>query len=181
MPTMMGGGVHGRARGGEFGGPGETYVGSGGTDEEVESDPGFWINIEGRLLFGTTQTEAFRFFDEVLYPRLRALSQQGGWGFYIPEKDPKNTQKVEQPNLREPTIRPTLVSASPFAQGPGPRGARGGAIQIGQPEADAEQSVALPDPVTGEDMSTDWLFAVGFKVKLGEPPASETGEDTAQE
>jgi hypothetical protein len=40
-----------------------------------------------------------------------------------------------------------------------------------------EGEIANPDPVTGESMDTDWKFSLGFKLKLGDAPAEETGEE----
>jgi hypothetical protein len=46
------------------------------------------------------------------------------------------------------------------------------------PTETTEETVAYPDPVTGEDMSTDWKFGLGFKIKLGEAPEPEPAKET---
>ena len=57
---------------------------------------------------------------------------------------------------------------------PAARGRPVGPLTPGQPGD--EEVIANPDPVTGEDMSTDWNFSLGFKIKLGEPPESKAEE-----
>ena len=167
----MGGGGGGGGRfaggGGRFGGmggpprptPGGDDSGGGG-----DSTPGFYVSVEGRLLYGKLQSEAIALIAEEFYPALRELGSQPGQGFYIPEQDPKNLD-ADKANLRTPSVVAFMggrtVSYLPTAPGTPPD----------------EDVIAYPDPVTGEDMSTDWTFSLGFKIKLGEAPEPEGGEE----
>jgi type IV pilus assembly protein PilM len=158
-----------------FGGPlppGEVFGDEAA--EEGAGEPGFYVSLEGRLLYGTQKSDAVRLIDESFYPRLRELGNQFGLGFYIPEKDPKSSA-MDKANLRTPSV-------VQFAGGAGVSVApRGGRLQprigpgpTGSTEGD--ETVAYPDPVTGEDMSFDWNFTLGFKIKLGEPPEGEAAK-----
>lgn len=150
-------------------------------EESGEGEPGFYVALEGRLLYGEVPSEAVQLIDGVFYNNLRSLGSRPGLGFYIPEKDPRSLEPGQSNfptrGIVEPYIPQGTVSA--FA-GPGLRGRMGGpaaapaAAPAGQPAG--EDTVRFPDPVTGEDMSKDWRFRLGFKVKLGEPPAEQGGE-----
>lgn len=143
----------------------------GGADEDV-SKGGFYVTLSGRLLYGTLQSDAVDFIATKFYRRLLELGHTPGLGFYVPEKDPKSPER-DKSNL--PVPWPTRYAGSPAAA-PLPSAMSGRTFAPsptpGQPAG--EPTVAYPDPVTGEDMSTDWLFQVGFKVKLGEPPKDES-------
>lgn len=148
--------------GGRFAGPvaqsmqqTQTGMEGGGGD-----NPGFYVSIQGRLLYGKVPSEAIALITEDFYPRLQRLFNVPGLGFYIPEKDTKNLD-AHQRNLRIPQV-------TPFS----------GATQLmsytlpGMAAPSGETAENL-DPVTGEAMTYDWNFSLGFKIKLGEPPAVE--------
>lgn len=138
---------------------------SSGGDEGA----GFYIAVQGRLLYGKLQSDAVELITEDFYRNLRHLGNLPGLGFYIPEQDPKNLDG-DKANLRVPSV----VQFS-GGMGGGPVMARfGRAPGVVQPGD--EETIANPDPVTGEDMSYDWNFSLGFKIKLGEPPESEKEE-----
>jgi len=120
--------------------------------------------MQGRLLYGELQSDAVALITEDFYQNLRRLGTVPGLGFYLPEEDPKNPDG-DKANLRVPHVVRFVGS------GPGSPTRRLGPTAVpGQPGD--EETIANPDPVTGEDMSSDWNFSLGFKIKLGEPPES---------
>ena len=126
-----------------------------------DGEGGYYVHIEGRLLAGTDRPTAVRLVEEQFYPKLKALGSVPGRGFFVPDVDPMNASR-KKANLREPYVYQYAGAASPIR-----------AVAPGAPGEEGEEVVAYPDPVTGEDMITDWRFALGFKIKLGEPPAEE--------
>jgi type IV pilus assembly protein PilM len=157
-----------------------------GSYSESQSEPaegvsdgnaGFYVSLDGRLVYGAAQSDAVRLISEEYFPELCRQSRAPGLGFYVPEQDPKNIAFGER-NLTFHCsafvgglgtfvgARP-IGSRTPSPAGPGP--------------AEGEPTVANPDPVTGEDMSFDWNFHLGFKIKLGEPPEAEPAEAAAGE
>jgi len=128
-----------------------------------EGGSGFYVSIQGRLLCGQDQSEAVELITENFFPRLEAMANAGGLGFYIPKKDPKNMTDRDQKNLRHSPPTRFMAPASMLRRAP----VSGAAV---------EDEIAIPDPVTGEDMSTDWSYSVGFKIKLGEPPEAPQRE-----
>ena len=150
-------------------GRGRTPAGSSSTPSPSEGEggggnaPGFYVTIRGRLLYGKLTSDAVSLITEDFYPRLKQMANAPGVGFYIPEKDLKSDES-DQRNLRVPqvmmTSRPASISVFPTAATPG-----------------NEPAPEFADPVTGEDMSYDWTFSLGFKIKLGEPPAEEPKND----
>ncbi len=179
-------------------GMGPAFGGGGGAVEETAEAPGFFVSIQGRLLYGERQSEAVSLIEEDFYPRLRELGRTPGLGFYIPEKDEKNVSDPDNRNLARPWVVQYMGTrrSGGFAARGGGGGVRGAGMGMGaggrmaggrmmgampgmgmaQPGEEGEPSVQFPDPVTGEDMATDWTFRLGFKIKIGEPPA-EAGED----
>jgi len=187
-PGLTGGG-RGRGLGPQNYGEVDMYPQSEGDQSKAEA-PGFYVYLQGRVLFGADRSQAAALLTEEYYPNLLRLGQQAGLGFYVPLKDPK--ARNEQ-NFSAPIITKYYESAQGGAQGPGPgnmmfpagRGARtpgGQTFQPGlaAPGANPEDAGKMLDPVTGEDMATDWRFEFGFKIKLGEKPAeeSEAGSET---
>jgi type IV pilus assembly protein PilM len=143
--------------GGVMPGRGVPPPSSSGATEGGKGVPGFYVAIDGRLLYGTVQSEPVALITEDFYRNLRRLCNVPGLGMYIPEKDPKSGDR-DKANLGEPRVYPFVggIGGQPIAPQPG-----------------SEAVVANPDPVTGEDMSTDWKFSLGFKIKIGEAPAAE--------
>ncbi|MBI5865890.1 MAG: type IV pilus assembly protein PilM [Planctomycetes bacterium] len=151
------GGGGGRMRGPAA--PIEAAVSSGG-DSGAATAPGFFIQIQGRLLYGADQSQAFEYIDKVLYENFRKVFKQPGLGFYLPEEDPKNT--VDKKNLRNvvPISVQSMLPASAMV-----------AARPARPGETEQAAVALdPDPLTGEERATDWNITIGFKVKMGEAP-----------
>jgi hypothetical protein len=104
---------------------------------------GFVVAVSGRLLYGDTRAQVSDFLENEYFSRLRKLASEAGRGFYIPD----DQGAIATPRFRR--AAPSQLSGS---------GAAGG--------ADASQK----DPVTGEDVSTDWRVEFEFKLKLGEKP-----------
>ncbi len=155
--------------------PGEGWSGYEEEDkgDVGEGEAGFYVSLEGRLLYGEQQSEAVRLITEDFYPRLIEMGKQAGLGFYIPETDPRSTASGKA-NLRlDPVVQ--FASGTGLARQP-QLGARGRLAPTTPGTTEGEEIVANPDPVTGEDMSFDWNFSLGFKIKLGERPTDEGGE-----
>ncbi len=151
---------------GAWGGPpgfGPPGMGRGGRAPAPEpaapsaasGEGGFIVRITGRLLYGRRQSEASRWLESEYFVSLRELSRRAGWGFYIPDDDPKEPDKRAIARL----------SLAPYF----------GDLRTGaglSPPGGAGPEVAKPrDPVTDEDASSDWRVELAFKVKLGPPPA----------
>ena len=105
---------------------------------------------------GQTQPEAVGFLTDEYFPNLRKLGAEPGRGFYIPDDDPHD------PNKR------SISRSVPKPLGGGSRTA---VFVPGQPGRPSQEEIK--DPLTGQDMSTDWLIEFGFKVRLGEKPKTE--------
>ncbi len=121
---------------------------------------GFIVRVEGRLLYGRSQPEAAEWIKSFL-ANLRERGQQPGLGFHIPEDDPKTPGGRA---ISEPT--PVRYHQTGL----------GGSLQptdFARPGVPAAVAAQYPDPVTGEDMSTDWKLRFAFKVKLGEKGAPD--------
>lgn len=158
----FGGGGFGEGGGGEGGGARSAFGrgggGGGGGGGEAEADsgapdpnPGYYVAISGRLLGGTMTSEAAAFFTQQYYPLILRQGSQPGLGFHVPEVDPKNPQG----NLPLPTLVQVAMRLPPT------QAATGEGVP---PE--------YQDPVTEEDIRQDWEFQFGFKIKLGDAPAS---------
>jgi type IV pilus assembly protein PilM len=176
MPYGPGAPMPGRVPGRMAPGPGPYLPEMVVAEDEGEAagEAGFYVNLTGRLLYGEQRSEAVTLITEDFYPRLRELGNRPDLGFYVPEKDPKSTE-LDKANLPTPSIVQLAASgASPAVPRAQPRG-RAAPVLPGTPPGTAEETVAYPDPVTGEDMSYDWNFSLGFKIKLGEPPEAEGG------
>ena len=130
-------------------------------DAGAGGSAGFYVSIQGRLLYGKVQSDAIALITEDFYPRLKKLANVPGLGFFIPEKDLRNQMDANQANLRVPavTLNSGLMRMNPFPTGATPLGADPSAVNL--------------DPITGEDVTYDWNFSLGFKIKIGEPPATE--------
>lgn len=133
----------------------QTGMEGGGGD-----NPGFYVSIQGRLLYGKVPSEAIALITEDFYPRLQRLLNAPGLGFHVPEKDTKNLD-ANQRNLRIPQVTPSSGATQLMSYTlPG----------MAAPSGETAENL---DPVTGEAMTYDWNFSLGFKIKLGEPPAVE--------
>lgn len=122
---------------------------------------GFVVRVQGRLLFGTSPADASRWMDTELFARLREAGSKPGMGFFIPASD---AAAGGTPVFARPLIRKAggdQASNPPPVAPPMP----------GQPVTPVPrpESGAI-DPITGEDMSNDWIVSFAFKVKRGEPP-----------
>ncbi len=158
-----------------LGGPGAPSAGTGGKGGK----PGFFVVLRLRVLYGQEQSEAVHLLEAEVFPRLLELGHQKGLGFWIPATDEQNTLDPQHKNLELHIRRIETPAGTSVAYMPGP-GGRGGAgagrmsgAAAGLPAGGATSGRNEPqfvDPVTGEDMSTDWIAEVGFKVLLGEPP-----------
>jgi len=185
--TLQGmGGPSGRMRPG--GNPMEMYTqptNTGGGDSESGeggSNPGFYVHLAGRVLYGAEQHQAASFLSDKFLPALMTLSRRPGLGFFIPTRDEQATSSDKR-NLSINNGRVEYHEAR-HAAAPGvstPFSARGAVSPMpAAPGANPDESlVRAPDPVTGEDMATDFRFNFGFKIKLGEPPAEEQPEGAA--
>lgn len=140
------------------------------TQQQEASDspvgPGFYVSISGYFPYGETQSQASMLIADEFNPTILQLGNRPGLGFYVPKNDPKSPTGE---NLRLPVIVRRFDASSGLLQ-PGMGAAAPGAPGSDRPEA------MFPDPVTGEDMITDWRFQTGFKIKLGDPPPADTGD-----
>ncbi|MFH1748657.1 MAG: type IV pilus assembly protein PilM [Planctomycetota bacterium] len=128
---------------------------------------GFHVRVTGRLLYGESPGQAVSFLTEEYYGNLRNLASRPGLGFHVPD-DPED----QNDQSKQIFTRPVPRRLGTGAQRSNPMS---GAINPG-----TNQNVPL-DPVTGEDMSSDWNIDFGFKVKLGEKPQTEQpGQPGAQ-
>jgi type IV pilus assembly protein PilM len=164
--AIEGGSVRGRgprSAPGGFDVPSQTQQPSDSKSETAEA-PGFYVTLEGRLLFGDKQADANQFMEKVVLANLRQLAQRASLGFYLSDDDPSSPDESKR-NLRLFSVKecfPQLKErfGQPIIQPPG-----GGT---------AEKPKGPEDPVTGEDMTNDWRFQIGLKLKLGEKPAAKT-------
>lgn len=135
--------------------PSQQQEASPGATGGGESSAGeLFVHVEGRLLFGREQQDAIGFLENEWLPRLKQMGATKGLGFFVVDDDPKAAeQKLLIPIVRSYYQRSSqnfLSREQPTQQGP-----------------------KEEDPVTGEDMMSDWKFEISFKVKLGEKPAKE--------
>jgi type IV pilus assembly protein PilM len=142
-------------------GPAPTPSGGGGASKgggAPAAGAGFIVRVEGRLLYGRTQPEVIEWF-KLLRANLLERGQQAGLGFHIPDDDPK-----------DPTKKAIAIQTPiKYIQG-------GAGISMQPVEAQPALAVVqYPDPLTGEDMGTDWKIKLAFKVKLGEKGAAPGG------
>lgn len=180
-------------RGGR-GGALQPHAPSGGGAGDA-SAPGFLVHVVARMPYGAEQSEAIKLITGEFYESLRRLGNRPGQGFYIPEEDPRNPGDRNR-NLGLPKVtryqldpgQPSRFGGAPSIspRGRDPRMAAGAEDVIGDAGLDpGAASAAGPDaergkdPMTGEDWSKDWKVEFVFKIKLGEPPAQETGEPGA--
>jgi len=168
-PGGFGGGPPGGFGGGPpggWGGPpgaGPPGMGRGGRPPAPQAAPesgapgegGFIVRVTGRLLYGRRQSDASRWLESEYFVNLRELSRKQGWGFYIPDDDPKEPDKRA---IVKVSLAPYYADLRP-GTGFAPPGGAG-------PDATKPR-----DPITDEDASNDWKVELAFKVKLGEPPA----------
>lgn len=158
--SLSGGGSP-RGMGGGGGGDGSNIIETG--EGGISENSGFWVVLSGRMLFGEDQSRASSAIEELL-ANLLAAGQQPDLGFYIPSEDEKNAADRNR-NVRRLQLVKYYPQQSNFVAG----GASPGTAVV-PPE--------FADPVTGEDMRTDWRFTVAFKIRIGvmpEKPASEPG------
>jgi type IV pilus assembly protein PilM len=160
--------------GGDYEAPRQTHA------TGSEGQPGFYVHVTGRMPYGRVYSEAIAFITNEFYENLRRAGRQPGTGFYIPEEDPGNRphgKNLSTPNLSQYYSEAHRVgSFSTGSRG----GVRGGSDVVGDfAPPGAPESKGLTDPVTGEDMSTDWRFDFGFKVRLGEMPAAKPADEKA--
>ncbi|RMF77802.1 MAG: hypothetical protein D6744_10935 [Planctomycetota bacterium] len=144
-----------------------------------DGKPGFLVVMKLRILYGEDKSQPIELITREFYNRLLTLSREiPGLGFYVPRTDP---QGPDNKNLDDDYIAVTRVYDERTAAGglAGGRGARAGFAPPVTPEAagEGEDVVLVPDPVTGEDMITDWETELVFKIKLGEPPKEENDKD----
>lgn len=143
-------------------GPSVTNI-PGGSDADagpiVPGQSGFYVRVSGRSLYGRTQADATQFITTKLIDRIKQIGKKPGWGFFVPDDDPKTGMK----NLAPEMVTPTYYYN------------RGAMAPIGQPQPNdptQAQTIQFKDPVTEEDMVTDWKVNFAFKIKIGEPPAA---------
>ncbi len=143
----------------------------GGGDSAAAAGGGFYISINGYFTYGGTQVEASRFLTSELIPTIRQLGNVPGRGFFVPDSDPANPTGQNLPTL--PVITPRFDRGAALTPTPGLPTTPSVA---GTPDA-TKPTALYPDPVTGEEMVTDWRFQLGFKVKLGDPPAQPAADE----
>lgn len=131
--------------------------GSSGPGGPGSGMDGFIVRISGRLLYGTDQKEALDMISREFYPRLLQLGQRKGLGFHILDSDPKNPDQKRNPH------KPVVTLYYPQAQNLNP-------MMQPRPSDPSAQKPLIADPVTDEDMSTDWRFQINFKIKIGDKP-----------
>ena len=166
MGGMLGGGREFR----EFT---EAPAEDGGESGPIEG-AGFYVSIVGRLLYGESRSEAAGLLSEVYFTRLRELGQVAKLGFYVLDKDKQVRDQEKNPNLFR--ISPYYADATGRREF-GRRGRQAFTVRGTMPAEGEAENNPFADPVTGEDMSKDWRFEMGFKIKLGEKPeAEEPGE-----
>lgn len=170
---MLDGGFGGGRNPRGFGGGGEVVQApsEGGEGEASAGSPGFYVQINTRILFGDNQGTLVSFLDEQLFPRLKQLAKTPGLGWYIPDTDEKNMENKR--NLRYST--PMNVMPSNASVG-------GGDMRSAfAPQGSEAEIVRDPDPLTGEERATDWRITIGFKIKMGEaPPAPPADANSGQ-
>jgi len=130
---------------------------------------GFTVHVSARLLYGESQSDVSRFFTSEYFPNLRQRFAQANLGFYIPEDDPKDKTKVYLHMSPAPRQLGAAQSSTVARGGLDVMTSMGPPGGLGAPTA---QTPANMDPVTGEDMSTDWVVEYAFKIKKGEKPAA---------
>ena len=135
-----------------------------------EKHGGFVVRVEGRLLYGTSRSEASRWLEGLYFANLRRVFTQPGLGFYLPADDPRDRTKRA---IVTQHIRPyaEVVSGMPTPPG-GPPGMPAPAPGV-PPGTPGPARPRVVDPVTGEDAQTDWRVSLAFKIALGTPPAAE--------
>ncbi len=132
------------------------------------SVPGFYVTIQGRMLYGASQDQAVGYIESELFPAIKKVFSQAGLPFYIPDEDAKNTADAKKSNLRYSSPMSVKAMLPANAQG----GSFRGGAQSGRPnDPNAAQAIVYdPDPLTGEERATDWRVGIAFKVKMGEKP-----------
>ncbi len=159
-----GGGGGGMMRPGGGGGgmmrPGGGGGGGGGVASRGKGEPGFYVVMSGRVLYGTDRSQATELITGEFYRNLLANGTLQGLGFHVPEVNPADKTK----NL------PVTISVEKVYGNVTP------GAQFGMPGESQESVVLYPDPVTGEDMKDDWRFELAFKVMMGDAPQKE-GDD----
>ncbi len=173
-------GLNPRGRGGEAGfRPSKEEEGGGGEESQESggaaagSDPGFMVTLSGYVMFGEAGNEVVGFLDNEFKARLLELGALPGRGFHIPAQDPSSSDRDKR-NVLSAVEKRFATGAGGFAAvAARATGASGASGAGGEPEG---PQALFPDPVTGEEMATDWQFSVSFKVKLGEPPAPAAPE-----
>lgn len=113
---------------------------------------GFYVRVSGRSLYGKSQPDATQFITTKVVERIHTLGKTPGMGFYVPDEDPKAQDKR---NLAPESAFPLKYYGGVAPAVPDP----------------SQQGPLYKDPVTEEDMSTDWKVSFAFKIKLGDPPA----------
>jgi hypothetical protein len=172
-----------RGRGGGMVGPGggnprfggrmpgyveEPMSGGGGSGDESEGDPttrGFLVTMTGKLLYGKDNAAAQRLFESEIEPLLAQLGTKKGLGFHVLAEDPKRDDKK---NIVVQVVPYYQNAKNPFGQ------VLGGAN-------DPNQADLYKDPLTDENMTTDWKFAISFKVQVGDAPEPEEGEQSTED
>lgn len=162
---MMG---RGFGRMGRMAPPPETATPSGdGGGAGGDGKGGFVLRLEGRLLHGEDKASAFTLLESEFMPRLRQLAGRKGLGLHIPDEDPKtpsDQKKYSTLNVNEYYQR-TRTARELF-----------GGNQPTGPAAAEEKPPEFADPVTGEDMSSDWKFVINVKLKMGDKPEPKSDE-----
>lgn len=165
---------------------------SGDSGSAGAGEPGFYVHISGRMLYGENPTEAITFLTKELFPNVLKIGRRPGQGWYIPDTDPKSPDQQGKSNLyvsRVIKVAPETAgaAASPLQQFGGRSTGRfvgGDDVVAGgfDPTAGAVPDPLQDrnkDPLTGEDMTSDWKFDLQFKIKLGEPPAPAADPNAA--
>lgn len=133
---------------------------------------GFYVTLRGRTTFGESQSAVLQMLTADYVPSLLKLGQRVGLGFHI-LPDP-NTG--DQKTLATPYVRPYF---NPQSFNTGSPGFGAQPVTPGGTTPEAPKNI---DPVTGEEMKTDWYFEIGFKVAMGDAPqeAAQPGQDQGQ-
>jgi hypothetical protein len=126
--------------------------------EEKKSDggAGFRVEIVGRMLYGKSQADAMTFLTTEYLDPIKRLGRVSGLGFHVLDEKTPTESETNEPVLTpksyyETENRSSLVDPN---------------VAAGTEDVPEE----FQDPITKEDMRSDWRFELTFKVKIGDMP-----------
>ena len=135
---------------------------------ETDAVGGFYVEITGRMLYGTTKPEAVTFLETEYLPRIKEMGRRKGLGFHVLDEARPTESKANKPVL-SPSRYYTNIDDLRFSA------IRG----VAQDTEDVPEE--FKDPITEEDMRGDWRFDLIFKIKLGDMPETKDAEGKKNE